>query len=102
MNKLEAAYAAHLDQLKRTGEITEFYFEKITLVLAPRTRYTPDFLVELPDGAMEFHETKGGLFRDDAKVKLKVAAALFPAFPFKLVRQIPKKDGGGWQIEEVG
>jgi hypothetical protein len=38
-----------------------------------------------------------GFMRDDAQVKLKVAARLFRRFDFVLV----KKKGTGWDISEV-
>lgn len=99
MNKTEAAYDAHLRaQLGTT--VLWFAFEAMTLKLAPDTRYTPDFVVMLADGTIELHEVKG-YFADDAKVKVKVAAYKFP-FRFVLVRAKAKKDGGGWDIEEVG
>lgn len=102
MNKLEADYAAHLNQLKAAGEIFHWDFEKVTLVIADgakRVRYTPDFMVfRAPDAQIEFHETKG-FFEEDAKVKLKVAAGAYPRFVFKLVRKIAKKDGGGWSVD---
>lgn len=77
MNKLEARYATQLEARKRAGEIVWWAYEAITLKLAPHTRYTPDFAVITSDGAVEFHECKG-FWRDDARVKIKVAAALFP------------------------
>lgn len=87
MNKTEAAYAQHLDLLQRAGEIRAWRFEAITLKLADGTRYTPDFLVERWHGsAPELHEVKG-FWRDDALVKFKVAAELFPMFRFRVVRR---------------
>jgi hypothetical protein len=38
---------------------------------------------------------------DDANAKIKIAAEMFP-FVFRLVRSIPKRNGGGWNITEVG
>jgi hypothetical protein len=96
MNKLERAYADELGLRQAAGEIQEWLYEAVTLKLAHDTRYTPDFFVVTRDGDVEFHETKGGLFRDDAKVKIKVAAARFP-FRFVLVR----REGSDWQREEV-
>ncbi len=46
------------------------------------------------DGVLEMREVKG-FMRDDAAVKLKVAAATYP-FRFVLVRVRPKNRGGGW------
>jgi hypothetical protein len=84
MNKTEAAYAMVLRARQAAGEIAWWKFEGITLKLADDTRYTPDFAVMLADGSMEMHETKG-FMRDDAFVKLKVAAAQFP-FKFRLLK----------------
>lgn len=100
MNAQEREYAARLDMRKRVGEIELFMFEAVTLKLAPDTRYTPDFGVMLTDGTFEFHEVKGHM-EDDAWVKIKVAAAMFP-FRFVLARKRPKKHGGGWEITVVG
>jgi hypothetical protein len=81
MNKTEKARAIELEALKRNGEIVAWHYEKITLKLADDTRYTPDFFVVLNDGAVHLEEVKGH-WRDDAKVKIKVAAAQFPYFTF--------------------
>lgn len=77
MNKTEKARAIELEALKRAGEIRDWFYEKITLKLADDTRYTPDFFVVENDGGCRFEETKG-FWREDAKVKLKVAAAQMP------------------------
>jgi len=55
-----------------------------TLKLADDCRYTPDFAVLRECGQVVFYEVKG-FFRDDAKVKIKVAARLFPEYRFILV-----------------
>ena len=101
MNKTEAAYAAHLDLLLAAGEILGWKFESVKLRLADLTWYTPDFLVQLPSREMEFHEVKG-FWRDDARVKIKVAAETFPAFHFLAVQRRAKKAGGGWDVERFG
>ncbi len=97
MNRTEAAYAARLEELKAAGEILWHSFEGLTLRLADRTRYTPDFAVMRADGLLELHEVKG-FWRDDARVKIKVAAELFP-FRFIAVKAKSKKAGGGWSQE---
>lgn len=94
MNKTEARYAAILEARKIAGEIREWHFEAVTLRLGDDCRYTPDFLVVLADGTLEFHETKG-FWRDDAKVKVRVAASLFP-FRFIAMRLVK----GTWHTEE--
>lgn len=95
MNKLEAAYAKHLDALKHAGEVIWWKYEAVGLRLADRTFYHPDFMVMLADGTIEIHETKG-FMQEDANVKLKVAASSFP-FVFRLV----KKKKGEWDIRVV-
>lgn len=99
MNKLEAAYYAHLQALKDAGEIVKFGFEVFRLKLAEKTYYTPDFSVLLPNGEYQFHETKGGLWQDDARVKIKVVAEMYPEFGFVAVTRRSKRDGGGWLYE---
>ncbi len=99
MNKTEAAYDQHLAALQYAGEILWRKFEGLKLRLADNTFYTPDFAVMAADGVMECHEVKGapGIFTDDAKVKVKVAAEMYP-FAFVVVYPIPKKLGGGWKF----
>lgn len=97
-NKLEQAYESHLEQLKQAGEIQWYKFEGITLKLANDTRFTPDFLVLLANGELECHECKS-IWRDDAKIKIRVAAELFP-FRFVAVYAKPKKEGGGFRSED--
>ncbi len=99
MNKTEAAYAADvLERRKQTGEVVDYWFERFTFKLANDCRYTPDFVVMLASGELECHETKG-YWQDDAKVKIRVAASLFP-FRFVAIQKQPKKDGGGWTYQE--
>ncbi|MCA8130176.1 DUF1064 domain-containing protein [Burkholderia multivorans] len=95
MNKTEAAYAEQLAARAHVGEILEFKFESLKLRLADRTWYTPDFAVVLSDGAREIHEVKGH-WTDDARVKIKVAAELYPYFCFIAVRCVK----GEW-VREV-
>ena len=82
MNKLEMSYRDSLAMMKMAGEIHDFRFEALKLRLADRTTYSPDFLVIRNDGSVELHEVKG-FWEDDARVKIKVAAELFPWFQFK-------------------
>ncbi len=97
MNKMETAYAEHLEILKQAGEILWYQFEAIRLRLAQNIFYTPDFLVMAADGVLECRETKG-FWQEDARLKIKVAAAQFP-FRFMAIKLRPKKDGGGWEVE---
>ncbi|MFZ6696811.1 DUF1064 domain-containing protein [Stenotrophomonas acidaminiphila] len=98
MNQTEAAYAERLRALQHAGEILWHRFEGIKLRLADNTFYTPDFAVLAADGVMELHEVKG-FWQDDARAKIKIAADQYP-FRFIAVRVRPKKDGGGWAVEE--
>jgi hypothetical protein len=99
MNKTEAAYDQYLWSLRHAGEVLWHKFEAIKLRLADNTFYTADFGVLAKDGYLEMHECKGGWWQDDAKVKIKVAASIYP-FKFISVRPLPKKSGGGWERTE--
>ena len=99
MNGTEKDFAYLLEAKRRTGVISSWRFEAVTLSLGDDCRYTPDFLIVECDGEMHFAETKG-FWRDDAKVKIRVAARMFPEFTFTAHRKRPKKEGGGWVVEE--
>ena len=98
MNKTEQAYAATLEQRRHAGEVAWFKFEGIKLRLADNTFYSPDFAVMLADGQLEMHEVKG-YWLDDARAKIKIAADLYP-IRFLAIQVKPKKEGGGWSVEE--
>ena len=100
MNGTEASYAAQLELRKRAGQIADYRFEALTLKLAHDTRYTADFLVIKADGGIELHEVKGFL-REDANVKLKTAAALFPWFRFVVIYRRGTKADPIWAAREV-
>lgn len=93
MNKTESEYARYLELLKRAGEIAWYRFEGMKFRLADNTFYTPDFAVMRADGKLEMHEVKG-FWRDDARVKIKVAADIYPV-EFLAVQ----REGTGWKIE---
>lgn len=98
MNKTEALYAERLDAMKHHGEILWHKFEALKLRLADNTFYTVDFAVMAADGVLEMHEVKG-FWQDDARVKIKVAAAQYP-FRFRAV-YAPRRKGDDWKSEEV-
>ena len=103
MNKTERAFAQHLDELKQKGLIVEYWFESIKLKVASnRCEYLPDFLALRSDGSLVIFEVKGAkaVWTDDRKVKCKVCADKYP-FKLFVVYPIPKKNGGGWEIEEM-
>lgn len=96
-NKTEREFEAHL-RAEYPGR--EIHVQAVTLVLANGVRFTPDlFTPTLADGPT-FWETKGHM-RDDASVKIKVAARLHPWAKFYLATKRPKKKGGGWITERV-
>lgn len=95
LNKTEQAFSDYL-----RGELfvlQEMFTQAITLKLGNGVRYTVDFVTR-SGGHFEAFEVKGGHMRDDACVKLKVAASLYPWIKFHLVTR--RKDGG-WQIDRV-
>jgi hypothetical protein len=98
MNKTEARYDAHLWQRFHAGEILWHKFEAIKLRLADNTFYTCDFAVLAADCTLEMHEVKG-FWQDDARVKIKVAASLYP-FRFIAVKPRAAKNGGGYEVEQ--
>ena len=95
MNKSEAAYADHLEKRRHLGEIVRWRFEPMKFRLADKTFYTPDFLVTMP-GHLECHEFKG-FMEEDANVKIKVVAEMFPEFLFIIV----KKEKGVFTFREL-
>lgn len=109
MNKGEAAYAEVLFLAKKEGRIRDYKFESIKLRIGPngaRCDYTPDFLVFANDGHLELHEVKGrksggGYWaEEDAKVKIKAVAELYPFKVFVVWPRL-KSEGGGWNREQI-
>jgi len=99
MNKIEASYALELELRRRAGEILEWGFEDFKIRLSDNSFYTPDFRVMGVGGETEFHETKG-FWREDARNKIKFAAEKYPRYRFIALQRLPKREGGGWKIEE--
>ena len=85
MNATEAAYGRVLEARKQAGEILWHRFEGLKFRLGDKTFYTPDFAVMLASGQIELHEVKGH-WTDDARVKIKVAAAQYP-FQFVAIKR---------------
>jgi hypothetical protein len=101
-NKTEAAFEILLKSWLQDGLILWYEFEGVKLKLADNTFFTVDFAAMDNTGMLIMFEVKGAaaIFQDDAKVKIKVAAKLYP-FKFMVAIPKPKKDGGGWDIVEV-
>lgn len=85
LNKTERLYAAGLETRKRTGAIRDYTIQAMTFVLGPDLRFTPDFVVIESDGTLTAVDTKGTFVREDAIIKLKVAAATFPWIRWKMI-----------------
>ena len=107
-SKLEEQFAAHLQSTIKEGA---WRYEPIKLRLAQNTFYTPDFLEIGHDGTIWLYEVKGSwrgatrktakgsihISQDKSRVKLKVAAKLYPWFRFVAVT----KEKGEWKYEEI-
>lgn len=101
MNKTEAAFFEHLTQSNPAAHV----YREPTLPIANGCRYKPDFLVATdatnghaaPVAQVAAYEVKGHM-RDDAAVKLKVAASAYPWIAFHLVT---RAKGGAWQIQHI-
>ena len=95
----EAAYAQKLELEKRAGLIHRYWHEPWSMWLPGKVRYKPDFLVEYSSGELEMIEVKGwSKNRRDGITRLKMAAALFPCFTWRLVY---RTKGGGFDGEYV-
>lgn len=104
LNKTERAFRDDvLEPAWVRGAIANYWREPIKLRLAGRTWYTPDFLVASCEGehglpkSFTFVEIKG-FMRDDAAVKLKVAAETYREFTWLLVR---REGRHGWEVRDV-
>lgn len=94
MNRTEVEYSRLLENRKLAGEVSWYRFEGWKFRLADGCFYSPDFAVMLADGSLEAHEVKG-FWTDDARVKIKVAAEMYP------VRFVAvKKTRQGWDEED--
>lgn len=96
LNKTEAAFLA---TLKHQWPFATILSQQVKLRLAQKTWYTPDFILiqqDMSGTRMLAYEVKG-FMRDDAAVKLKVAAEAYPFFEWHLVR----KTKGGWHLKRI-
>lgn len=86
-NKTERAYAQHLENLKRTGAISAYWYEPWKIRIADNCTWTPDFVVINADGTIEWHDTKSWWAKakkigieEDALIKMKATAEMYPQF----------------------
>lgn len=93
-SKLEAAYAAQLDALKKCA-VAKYRVARwrrqvpIKLEIHGQlwSTYIVDFVVEYADGRIEFHETKG-LLTPEAKLKMKAFRILYPEHTLKVITKV--------------
>lgn len=107
MNKTERAYMAHL---KATFPNAVHHSQTFSLRLANGSNYRPDFISvwtlypasEAGSATVRLSawETKG-FKREASAVRIKVAASLFPWIKFHLVTKKKKREGGGWDVQEI-
>lgn len=105
-NKTELRFEQeYLKPWLATEEIEVYEYEAITLKIANGCRYTPDWFAEHCSNSgnrgsklLRFYEIKArDMIWDDAIVKIKVAARVFPQFEFYLCAYSKT----GWTIEKV-
>lgn len=107
MNGVESRYAQHLEMRKRGGDIADWKFEAFTLKLAHDCRFTPDFWILENSGHQTFIDVKGtkrkaGIEKpystEDAALKIRWAASMFPCFKFLVMFERVK---GIWSAVEA-
>lgn len=91
LNKLEKAYLSFL----RSHGYQWIGIQNITIKIAHDCRLTCDFSF-LDQGRLTLVDVKG-FQREDAFIKIKAAARLFPWAKFQIV----KRDKTGWNVKEV-
>lgn len=89
-SKTERRYAQTVLDIGIASHILKnYWYEPMKgLYLAPKTTYTPDFLVEYTDPMqpLELHEVKGGFIYAKDMQKLKMAAAMYGCYRFLLAQ----------------
>ena len=91
LNKTERAFLEYLRALRKTC----IGVQNITLKLANDCRFTPDFSY-IEGGRLILIDVKG-FQREDALIKIKVAARQFPWIEFQIVT----KTKSGWDVRTV-
>jgi len=103
MNKIESRCAQYLDLMKKMGDLKEWFFEKVTLKIGPDCRLTVDFMLVMTSGEIKFWEVKhirrGTMHsEDDSKVKMRVAAGMFP---WRFYWVVPMANGSWEEIPVI-
>lgn len=99
MNGLEREFhVSYLSPKELAGELVAIRYEGITLPIAHRCTYTPDYVAETPDGKTLFFETKAPhRFKNAGVLKLKFAAATYPEYEFYFA----EKKKGQWKVKLI-
>lgn len=107
MNKGECLYAQYVELQRKAGIIQHWFFQAWTFKLAHDCRYTPDFGI-LRDNAWTLIDVKGRKVKpdgtqtywaeEDSKIKIKVAAKMFPMFRWVIAFPL---QNGEWQEVEI-
>lgn len=107
MNKGESLYAQWLDLQQRAGDVKAWWFQAWTFKLARDCRYTPDFdvlrgdlwtLVDVKGRKVRPDGTQTYWAEEDAKIKIKVAAKMFPMFRWVIAFPL---QNGNWEEREM-
>lgn len=89
----EVEMSAILERELKSGAISSFSFEGITLEVGDGMRYTPDFSVWENDGTLRFIEVKGGFIRRTGIQAFKAAKGKYPKAKFEMWQL----DSGRWE-----
>lgn len=98
-SKLERDFAVWLEDSKADLQIARWRYEPLTFRLANGVRYTPDFVTTDFAWQLRCYEVKGPYCRDDARIKLRVAAAQFTEIEWFLATRPDRS--GPWLVERV-
>lgn len=86
---MEARYAAKLDLLVKAKKVKSYKRQhKLSIDIAGKhiCNYYVDFMVELPNGFIEYHEVKG-FETPEWKLKWKLATAIYGFEKFVLIKK---------------
>jgi hypothetical protein len=99
MNVTETRFAAVLDAGRWPQTFDRWAYEPVTLQLTPDMKFTPDFgLYCGEEDSIELIDVKGGHIFEDAIIKGKAAAVLFPQHRF----YIAQWKAGEWRVRQLG
>lgn len=86
-NKTEARFEIDfLVPAKISGELIDYKFERLKLILGDGTTYLIDYFGWWKNGTLQCWEVKGAYIYEDARVKFNCACEQFPEFAFELVQ----------------